>query len=90
MKVFYSTHRCMQTFCKKNRNDQAGFDASVDLWSFGCTLYHLATGQIPFRTHSVLRNKEKDVEMLGSHFFIHFSCPTCLTIPCVVFISVIF
>ncbi|KAK3595605.1 hypothetical protein CHS0354_009564 [Potamilus streckersoni] len=27
------------------------FDASVDLWSFGCTIYHVATGQLPFQAH---------------------------------------
>lgn len=27
------------------------FDASVDLWSLGVTIYHVATGRLPFQPY---------------------------------------
>jgi TANK-binding kinase 1 len=38
------------------------FKANVDLWSIGVTLFHIATGVLPFRPFGGRKNKET---MLG-------------------------
>ena len=34
------------------------FDASVDIWSIGVTIYHVCTGQLPFQPFGGRRNAE--------------------------------
>ncbi|XP_062522503.1 serine/threonine-protein kinase TBK1-like [Corticium candelabrum] len=39
-------------------NRQQKFDSTVDLWSIGVTMYHAATGSLPFRPFGGRSNKE--------------------------------
>ncbi|XP_078309872.1 inhibitor of nuclear factor kappa-B kinase subunit epsilon-like [Crassostrea virginica] len=39
------------------------FDATVDLWSLGVTIYHAATGQLPFKAYGGRRNRQKMYEI---------------------------
>ncbi|XP_055999732.1 inhibitor of nuclear factor kappa-B kinase subunit epsilon-like isoform X2 [Ostrea edulis] len=39
------------------------FDATVDLWSLGVTIYHAATGQLPFKAYGGRRNRHKMYEI---------------------------
>lgn len=38
--------------------EEKHFGATVDLWSIGVTLYHVATGNLPFRPYGGRKNKE--------------------------------
>lgn len=43
-----------------HRTNDKQFNANVDLWSIGVTVYHIATGQLPFRPFGGLK-KGKDL-----------------------------
>ena len=46
------------------------FDASVDIWSTGVTIYHVATGQLPFQPYGGRRNAETMYVNLKYNMFV--------------------
>jgi len=41
-----------------SKDRPVAFDASVDVWSIAATLYHVATGHVPFQPHGGRANKD--------------------------------
>jgi len=41
-----------------SKDRSSAFDASVDVWSAGATLYHVATGHVPFQPHGGRANRD--------------------------------
>lgn len=38
--------------------DRQGYSAVTDLWSIGATLFHVATGMVPFQPYGGRQNKD--------------------------------
>ena len=45
------------------------FKANVDLWSIGVTLYHIATGVLPFRPFGGRKNKDTMYAMSATIYY---------------------
>ena len=46
-----------------NRNLQKSFKAGIDLWSTGVTIYHVATGLLPYRPIGGRQNRETMIKI---------------------------
>lgn len=54
----YSQHPAMYERAVLRKHGDQRFSSNVDLWSIGVTLYHVATGNLPFRPYGGRRNRE--------------------------------
>ncbi|CAD5122213.1 DgyrCDS10664 [Dimorphilus gyrociliatus] len=56
-------HPDIYVIAKLDRRRSGSFDESVDLWSLGCTFYHCASNELPFRPFGGRKAIEAMVEM---------------------------